>query len=251
VLLHALAVGSSLWDATRRDLEALGHHVLTPDQRGYGATPLGDAPETLDVCADDIARLLDGHGVDRAVLAGISMGGYVAMAFLRRHRHRVAGLALLSTRAEADTPEQRAERDAFAALVLTDRARPALIDAALPRMLGATTRATRPDVAARLRATITATAPEAIAWSQRAIAARPDSTPALRETHVPTLVLAGEEDELVTAAEARTLAAALPRARLLPLPGTGHLAPAENPDAVTAALADLLDTVTTAAASPP
>lgn len=80
-----------MWQAQARALRSLGHPVLTPDQRGFGTTPLGDAPPSLDVVADDLARTLDERGMDRAVLAGSSMGGYVAMAFLRRFPDRVAG----------------------------------------------------------------------------------------------------------------------------------------------------------------
>ncbi|MFI6108914.1 alpha/beta fold hydrolase [Streptomyces sp. NPDC051310] len=243
VLLHALALHSSMWDAQRRALTALGHPVIAPDQRGFGSAPLGDAPPSLDVVADDLARLLDGRGVDRAVIAGASMGGYTAMAFLARHPDRVAGLALLSARATADTPEAAAQRRKFARLVRLDEARGPLVDRSSALLVGTTTRAERPDVLRRVTADARAADPAALAWAQLAIAARPDSTGTLRTARVPAVVIAGEEDELVPHDDARHAADALPHGRLITLPKAGHLPPLETPEAVTAALRELLHAV--------
>lgn len=240
VLLHALAVPAGMWAGPRRDLAALGHRVLAPDQRGYGRIPLGPAGPSLDVLVDDLARRLDAAGVDRAALAGCSMGGYLAMAFLRRHPDRVGALALLGTRASADGPAERAERAGFARLVLDERTRPAVLAAAVPKLLGAGTRAARPDVVDRVAALVAGTAAETIAWCQRAAADRPDSTALLHAAGLPAVVVAGAEDELVSPAEAERLAAALPGAELVVVPGAGHLTPVEAPGAVTAAIAGLL-----------
>jgi pimeloyl-ACP methyl ester carboxylesterase len=247
VLLHGLATGSAMWSAQRRALVSAGHPVLTPDQRGYGTTPLGSSGPSLDVAADDLASLLDRQDVGSIVLAGASMGGYVAMAFLRRHPGRVRALALVSTKASADTAPEAAQRRAFASLVLDPASRAQVVAAAVPTLLGATTRGGRPDVVAAVRAIVSNTSPEAIAWSQRAIAARRDSFDVLRATHVPAVVVAGSEDELVSPSAARAMAAALPDAELVTVPKAGHLAPMEAPDAVTTALASVL---TRAALSP-
>lgn len=240
VLLHALATSSAMWSAQRRALVSTGHQVLTPDQRGYGTTPLGSAEPSLDVAADDLALLLDRQGIDSIVLVGASMGGYVALAFLRRHPGRVRALALVSTKASADTPAEAAQRRAFASLVLDPASRAQVVAAALPTLLGATTRGGRPEVVAAVRGIVSNTSPEAIAWSQRAIASRPDAVDVLRATHVPSVVVAGEEDELVPLSSARRLASSLPDAGLVTVPQAGHLAPMEAPGAVTAALAGVL-----------
>ncbi|MEU9446738.1 alpha/beta hydrolase [Streptomyces sp. NPDC048304] len=243
VLLHALSLHASMWQAQQQALSELGHRVIPFDQRGFGSAPLGDAPPSLDAVADDLARTLDAHGTDRAVLVGSSMGGYAAMAFLRRHASRTAGLALLSARATADTPEARAQRLQFATLVQDQETRTALVERTTPLLVGATTRARRPDVLARVLADAHAADPAALAWAQQAIAARPDSTETLRATDVPAMVIAGAEDELVTAEESRHTARLLSRGRLVTIDGAGHLPPLETPEAVTGALCDLLDEI--------
>jgi pimeloyl-ACP methyl ester carboxylesterase len=240
VLLHALSLDASMWDEPRRTLRARGHQVLAPNQRGFGAVPLGDDPPSLDILADDLARLLDEHGIGGAVVVGASMGGYVAMAFLRRHPDRVRGLALLSTRATADDPGALAQREAFATLVVDPRAGPELVDAAAAKLVGVTTRTRRPRLLDRVRAESAQADTGALAWAQRAIAARPDSLDVLRATDVPAVLMVGDEDELVSVAEAGAAAAALPRGRLVVLVGVGHLPPLEAPGRVIGELVDLV-----------
>ncbi|MFD8389123.1 alpha/beta fold hydrolase [Streptomyces sp. NPDC059680] len=247
VLLHALSLHASMWEAQERALRARGHPVLAVDQRGFGETPLGDSPPCLDVIADDLARTLDEHGMDRVVLAGSSMGGYAAMAFLRRCPDRVAGLALLSARATADEPEAAAQRLTFAELVQDPAHRPAIVERVTPLLLAHTTRADHPELLARVLADAHAADPAALAWAQRAIAARPDSTDVLSAARIPALVIAGAQDALVTPQESRYVADVLPHGRLITLPGAGHLQPLEAPEEVTHALCGLLDEIDAAA----
>ncbi|MER7462180.1 alpha/beta hydrolase [Streptomyces sp. NPDC097981] len=241
VLLHALPLDSSMWDGTARGLRALGHRVLTPDQRGFGAAaPPADRSPSLDLVADDLARELDRQGIDSVALAGCSMGGYVAMAFLRRHPHRVRALALLAARGTADTAETAGQRRRFADAVLDESARARIVAATTPSLLGATARARQPRLLERVSGLALAARPQSVAWAQRAIAARTDSTAVLRAADVPAVVVIGVEDELVSLDEACRTAAALPRGRLVALPGVGHLAPLEAPEATLEILADLL-----------
>ncbi|WHM39855.1 alpha/beta hydrolase [Streptomyces sp. BPTC-684] len=240
VLLHALSLDSSMWDAQREALERRGHLVVAPDQRGFGATPLGDEPPSLDAVADDLARELDGRGIERAVLVGVSMGGYAAMAFLRRHPGRALALALLSTRADADDQAARTAREGFAALMEDPVKGPAVIESTAPLLVGATTRAERPQVLARIRTTAAGASPASLAWAQRAIAAREDAVDVLKATDIPAVVIVGEEDELVSEADTRATVEALPRGRLVVVPGSGHLPPLETPEAVQAELDALL-----------
>jgi pimeloyl-ACP methyl ester carboxylesterase len=243
VLLHALSLHSSMWEAQERALRALGHPVLAVDQRGFGEAPLGDSPPSLDVIADDLARTLDGHGMGRVVLAGSSMGGYAAMAFLRRFPGRVAGLALLSARATADDSVAAAQRIRFAELVQDPAHRPVIVERVTPLLLADTTRADRPGLLARVLADAHAADPAALAWAQRAIAARPDSTDVLRAAEIPALVIAGAQDTLVTPRESRHVADVLPQGRLITLTRAGHLQPLEAPEEITHALCGLLDEV--------
>ncbi|MFH8798776.1 alpha/beta fold hydrolase [Streptomyces sp. NPDC017936] len=241
VLLHALPLDSSMWRAQVQGLGALGHRVLAVDQRGFGDRPSGEAAPSLDVVADDLARTLDREGLDRVVLAGCSMGGYAALAFLRRHPGRIRALALLSTRAEADTAEAAARRRAFAGAMRDPAARDRLVEATTPVLLGATSRSRNPALLGELLLAAESADPEAVARAQEAVADRRDGLDVLRTTDVPALVVAGEEDELVSLAESRAAADALPRGRLVVLPGVGHLPPLEDPATVTRLLAGLAE----------
>ncbi|MFD4376434.1 alpha/beta fold hydrolase [Streptomyces sp. NPDC058486] len=240
VLLHALPLDASMWEVTARGLRAAGHRVLSLDLPGFGAAPPAAGPPSLDAFADHVARTLDRAGVHRAALAGCSLGGYVAMAFLRRHPDRVGALALLAARAATDTPEAAGQRLLFADRILDEAARPGLVTATSPALLGATTRARRPGLLARVTESALAARPESVAWAQRAVAARPDSTATLRGAHIPAVVVHGEEDTLVSTPESRHACAALPQGRYASLPGVGHLAPLEAPETVRLLLTELV-----------
>jgi pimeloyl-ACP methyl ester carboxylesterase len=238
VLLHAFPLSSAMWLAQR---EALAEtcRVITPDQRGFGGSELGDDAPSLDACADDVARLLDRLELDQVVLGGLSMGGYVAMAFLRRHADRAAALLLADTKASADPEPARANRERIAQAVLEDDST-VLVDDVLPSLLGATTVASRPIVSGRVRGLVQAAPGPAVAWAQRAMAARPDSFDTLRAFDRPALVVVGDEDQLSPVADAQAMADALPQARLAVLPEAGHLTAVETPEAFNAEVAGFL-----------
>ena len=235
VLLHAFPLDARMWDGLR---PALGDAVITPDLPGFGTAPPAAAPD-LDEAASAVLATLDGLGVERAVVGGCSMGGYVAMALLRRAPARVAGLILVNTKASADTDAAREKRYATAAKAEAEGIG-GLADDMLTTLLGTTTIATRPAVEARLRALIGEQSPAAVAWAQRAMAARPDSFAALRGADVPALVLRGAEDALIPGEEADAMVAALPHADYVEVAGAGHLAPLELPDEVAATVAGWL-----------
>jgi pimeloyl-ACP methyl ester carboxylesterase len=235
VLLHAFPFDSRMFDSVRADLSAAAT-MLTPDLRGFGSgPPLGDATPDLALLADDVVDAMDAAGMDRAVLGGVSMGGYVALALLRRHPERVKGLVLVDTRSGPD--------DA----------------AAVERRLGVAARADGGDVASGpdaiaplvaagssddIRATLAAIAdsvPAAtIAWAQRAMAGRPDSTAVLAAASVPVLIVVGEDDAVTPPAAAHEMAAAARDAELVELPEAGHLTPAEDPEGFAVVVLDWL-----------
>lgn len=238
VLLHAFPLSSAMWLAQREGLSAVCR-VVTPDQRGFGGTPLGHDEPSLDEAADDVAGLLDKLGLDRVVLGGLSMGGYVALAFWRRHRDRVAALVLADTKATADPPAVAESRERIAAAVLAGQ-ESLLVDEVLPKLVGQTTKDRRALVLGRVKAFVQGAPAYAVAWSERAMALRPDSTPDLAGIDVPTLVVVGEEDELSSPAEAEAMAGAVPGARLVRLAGAGHLSAVEVPEEFNAAVREFL-----------
>ena len=229
VLLHAFPLSSGMWQE-QRDL--LGRHcrILTPDQRGFGSSPPGADAPSLTACADDVVALLDRLGLERVVLGGLSMGGYVAMELLRRAPERVEGLVLADTKAQADTAEQREGRLRTAESAEREGTGE-LAEQMLPALLGRTSLEHRPAVAERVRALVARTPATAVAWASRAMAARPDSFEVLRATGVPALVVVGDEDVLSPVAQAQEMADALPDSRLLVVPGAGHLTALEDPEA--------------------
>jgi pimeloyl-ACP methyl ester carboxylesterase len=237
LLLHAFPLGLFMWEAQAEALAA--HRVIRFDARGFGGSDPGQGALSMEGIADDGALLLDHLGVAKAVVGGCSMGGYAALAFVRRHPQRLAGLVLQDTRAGADTEEAKTGRATLAAKVLAEGAS-AAVSAFLPKLLGETTWRERKALVDALQARILATSPQAIAAALHGLAARPDSRPTLAEVRVPTLVLVGAEDVLTPPAESEAMAAAIAGARLEVVPRAGHLANLERPDAVNAALSAFL-----------
>jgi pimeloyl-ACP methyl ester carboxylesterase len=239
VLLHAFPLSAAMWLEQRNDLADVCR-VITPDLRGFGGSQLGDDAPSLDHMADDVARLFDVLALDTAVVGGLSMGGYVAMAFARRHGDRLHGLLLADTKASADPPVARDNRHRIADALDEQGTAQVLLDDVLPPLTGATTKRERPLVVGRVRALVEAAPPAAAAWAQRAMAARPDSFETLTTVSVPALVIVGDEDELTPPTEAQAMVDALPDARLVVLPGSGHLTAVESPDEFTKAVRDLV-----------
>ena len=247
VLLHGFPLDHRMWlDVV--DLLAGDPTVLAVDLPGFGSSPSGPdvaaalgagAEPSLDVAADGVAAALRDRGVDRAVVAGLSLGGYVAMALVERHPDLVAGLGLVDTKSTADAPEAR-ERRLQVARTVTAEMR---VDAVLgmrTALLGATNRVARPDLSERIERWIRDQGPAAVAWVQEAMAARPDRTAALAGFDGPAVVVVGEEDEIAPLAEAQHMVDALADAPLVVVPGAGHMTSNESPEPVASALQSLL-----------
>ncbi|MBB5155336.1 alpha/beta fold hydrolase [Saccharopolyspora phatthalungensis] len=245
VLLHAFPVDARMWNPLRIRLEDQ-LRVITPDQRGLGESaldglsarnvgaPSGDRSVTerpsIDLAAADILDLLDQLELPQVVLGGCSMGGYVAMAVLRAAPERVAGLLLVDTKAAGDNDEQRTNRLNVADRAEREGTNDWLAENMLPNLLGRTSHEQRPEVVAGVRELIDAQPAVGVAWAQRAMAGRPDSTETLLSYLGPALVVVGEEDTITPPENARELAAALPEGELVTLAGVGHLPSIEDPD---------------------
>ncbi|GAA4218731.1 alpha/beta fold hydrolase [Streptosporangium album] len=247
VLLHAFPLSSAMWLAQRESLGAVCK-VITPDLRGFGGSVLAEDEPSLDVMADDVVRLLDHEGVDRAVVGGLSMGGYVTMALCRRHPDRVLGVILADTKASADPEAARASRERIAVAVL-DGGTSILVEEVLPTLVGTTTVQRRAMVFGRVRGLVQSAPPKAVAWAQRAMAGRPDSFDTLRGLKVPALVIVGEEDGLTPLADAETMVEAVPDGRLTVIGKAGHLSAVEQPEAFNRAVAGFIAEL--AGGSPP
>lgn len=249
VLLHGFPLDHRMWDDVV-DLLPGERPVLGVELPGFGASPRGEdvaaslgtgrAP-TLETSASGVVEALRAHGVERAVVAGLSMGGYVAMAVLEAAPELVAGLGLIDTKSTADTDEARENRLRVAAEV----ERTHRVDEVLgmrTALLGTSSRDARPDLVARLESWIRDQGPGAIGWAQRAMAARPDRTHVLRSFAGPSVVVVGAEDAVTPLAEAEAMVAALSTAgqsELVVVPRAGHMTTIERPAPVASALSTL------------
>ena len=242
VLLHAFPLHSGMWQP-QFDALAGRFRLVAPDLKGFGGSDAPDDPArySMEGYADDLAGLLDQLGVDRVVLCGLSLGGYVAFAFLRRHRDRVAALVLADTRAEADTPEVRERRDNQLRQLAEEGTAP-VIEAQLSALLSDHTRQHRPDVVEQARQLMDNPA-AGFAGALEAMKRRPDVTEELAAIDVPTLVVVGEDDQLSPVEVAESMAARIPQSRVAVVPDAGHLSSLESPEVFNDALATFLDDV--------
>jgi pimeloyl-ACP methyl ester carboxylesterase len=238
ILLHAFPLNARMWEG-QLALAETGWRVIAPHRRGCDGG-IGDPPATsVDDYAGDVIDLLDTLHVPQAVVGGLSMGGYVAFALLRLAARYVQGLILADTRSQADTPEGIAGRTRLLQLV-QDKGPAAVAEEMIPKLLGATTLATRPAVVERVRSLALASSTEAIAGAIRALMTRPDSTPLLATIHVPTLIVVGEEDTLTPPAASEEMHRAIAGSELVRIPQAGHLSNLEQPALFDAALAAFL-----------
>lgn len=227
VLLHGFPHDRTLWAPQLAAVPA-GVRAIAPDLPGFGeSAPLATA--SLDAWADGIVALLDQLRVDRAIIGGLSMGGYLAFALWRRHAARIRGLVLADTRAGADSDEARANRRGMQALARAEGAG-AVAERMITGMVGRTTRASRPEVVATLDAMMRRASVPAITDALEAMLSRDDSSATLETIRVPTLVLCGEEDVLTPVAESQRMHTAIPGSTLGILPGAGHASNIEAPE---------------------
>jgi pimeloyl-ACP methyl ester carboxylesterase len=233
VLLHPFPFDHRFWDDFVVRLGGAAR-VLAPDLRGFGGSELGLGFSLADL-ADDVAALLDHRGVDRAIPVGVSMGGYVALAFAARHAARLAGLVLVDTKSGPDAPETRAARGEAIKLVERDGVA-AFVERQLPKLVGPAAGDGVRESVRRLAAQPAA----AVVSALKALRDRPDRRSELGAIACPALVVVGGDDAITPPAEARLMADGIPRARLVEIAGAGHLPPLETPDAFADAIRGFL-----------
>lgn len=230
LLLHGFPQDSTLWQGTAAALADVAD-VITPDLRGFGEDrrPL-PAVLTMEAYAEDIREELDARGVERVVLGGLSMGGYVALAFAERWPERLDGLLLCNTKATADTPKGRAAREETARNAF-DKGVAVIARGMVPKLLSADTRAERPELAATVEALMARQRPEAVAAAARGMALRPDRSALLPTLRVPTLICTGDRDELMPLPTSEAMHLAIPGSALAVFPRVSHLSNLEAPEA--------------------
>lgn len=238
VLLHGFPVDRRMWDDVVGSL-AVGIPVIAPDLPGLGDAPVPDGEPSLDRSADEVAALVESQGHERVVVAGLSMGGYVALALAERHPGLVAGLALVDTKSTADDDAARATRERVAGEVESaGSVEPVL--GMVGSLLSDDSVRERPGLPEEITGWITEQTPAGVAWSQRAMAARPDRSAVLAAFDGPVVVVVGEDDTVTPLSAAEHMTGTARDAELVTIPGAGHLSAVETPGAVAEALDELL-----------
>lgn len=227
IFLHAFPLSQRMWDDQVAAFSGT-HRVITFDWRGFGESSLPESSSDMSSFAEDLAGLMDCLRIDRAVICGLSMGGYAALSFLRTYAHRVEALILADTRATADTEEGRRNRLTMAALV-REEGPGAIVNQMISRLLGAKSIDNNPGVVSRVRAMIEKNCSDGIARALVGMAVRPDSTSLLSQLRCPTLVIVGEDDLLTPPSDAEAMATLIPGAKLAVIKGVGHLPNIEWP----------------------
>jgi len=221
-------------------LAANGWRILVPELRGFGAGA-GDPPTTsIDDYAGDTIDLLDGLHIETAVICGLSMGGYAALAMFRHAPRYFHAMVLADTKSQGDSAEAVAGRKGMQQLV-REKGQAAVADALLPKLVGDTTRRERPDVIEDLRQQITGNSVESIVGALDALMTRPDSTPTLGTIHCPVQILVGDEDAITPPALSEQMHKDIPGSELAIIKGAGHMSNMEQPRLFNDALARFLE----------
>lgn len=240
VFIHGFPFDRTMW---RHQLAGLSRWKrIALDLRGAGASSAPADGYSVARYANDVVQVLDTLGIDRAVVCGLSLGGYILFDLLRRHARRIRAAVFCNTKATADPPEAKRGRDEMAGLAEREGIR-AVAEKLLPQVLAPATVAAQPDVVTHVRAMIGRTPLLGLVGALRALRDRPDSTAMLGSIGVPVLAVAGEDDQIAPVEIMRAMSAAIPGAQFAVIPAAGHLAPLEQPLATSRVVADFLDTV--------
>jgi 3-oxoadipate enol-lactonase len=241
VLIHGYPFNRSLWN---EQVEALSgnYRVVTPDLRGFGESDASEGPATMNRMAQDVAKLMDQLGIDRAVIGGLSMGGYVALAFVKQFPSRVKALVLADTRPQADTEEGKQTRVQQAEKALAEGVA-GIADAMLPKLLTPETVSKRPEVVKRVRDMMLKTKPQGAASALLGMAEREDQSEFISTIDVPTMIVVGREDAITPLADSELMHAKIQHSRLVVLDNAGHVSNLEQTEQFNDALMTFLESV--------
>lgn len=239
VLLHGYPFNRSLWrdqvTVLRQD-----HRVIVPDLRGHGESAIVPGPSTMELMASDVAGLLHTLNIAQATIGGLSMGGYVALAFYRLFPLQVRSLILSATRAQGDNDEAKRNRKAQATKARQEGME-GIADTLLPKMLTAETVTRRPEIVKHLRGMMASTNPEGAGAALEGMAIRQDQTSFLSQIVAPTLIMVGSEDAITPPADAELMHSKIAGSRLEIIKGVGHVLNLEKPEAFNATVASFLN----------
>ncbi len=232
LLLHGYPLDHSIWEPLVQQLETRADLIL-PDLRGFGRSGISNGKYSIEEMAADVGALLDHLKIEKAIIAGHSMGGYIALAFAKALPERTTGLGLISSQAASDTPERRAGR--YQTLEQVKAQGVSVVADAMTQKL-----TPNPELHSKIDAIIRAQKPEGVMGALRALAERPDFTPDLPRFQLPVAIIHGLEDALIPVERAREVYRTLPEGYMVELNGVGHMPMMEAPRSTAEALESLL-----------
>jgi pimeloyl-ACP methyl ester carboxylesterase len=242
VLIHAFPLHGGMWEPQRHALDG-AIDIYAPDLPGFGTAPgLDDQIFTMRLAARFVQRELESRGISRCIIAGLSMGGYIAFECWKLFPEMIAGLLLADTRATADTAEGRMGR--FAGMDrISSGDFSGFAEDLLKKLVAPSTHESRPELMDAIRKTMHSSPPESAVSALLGLAGRADSTPLLPTINVPTALVFGAEDAITPLSDGQSMLSQIPGATLTEIPGAGHLSNLERPEEFNAALRELIERV--------
>jgi pimeloyl-ACP methyl ester carboxylesterase len=237
VLLHGFPFHSGLWQPQVHNLSS-SYRVITPDLRGFGQSEVTQGTYEMALMAQDVLKLLDDLGIERAAIMGHSMGGYVALALWRLAPERFSALGLIASHAWADSPAQRQAREQLIDAIM-ERGAVAVIETMLPRLFAPNPSTDEP-IQAQARDMMRSASTTSLINALRGMLQRPDSSDLLPQITVPTLILCGDSDAIVPPERAEAMARLVPNAMLITIENAAHMPMLEQPQATALAIRTFL-----------
>ncbi len=239
VFIHGFPLNKNIW---RSQMEGLSDklRVITLDLRGFGESQATNDEYSMDLFAFDIANFFDHLNIIAPVLVGLSMGGYIALAFCQKYAKWLSGLCLVSTRATPDTEEGKANRDKLASIA-KDQGIEALVNLLISKMVSPTTLKNKPELLQELKTIMLNSSLEGVIGSLQAMKNRPDYSSILPYLNLPTLIIHGKDDVLASVAESEKMAQMIPESRLEVISDAGHMVNMEQPESFNSILSDFIN----------
>ena len=242
VFIHGFPFSHRMWDAQVAALSP-AYRTIAYDLRGLGESSLGDGQYSVEGHVEDLIAVLDHCGIQKAVITGLSLGGYITLRALESHPERFLAAILCDTRSEADGNEAKINR-ARAVSAVKSRGSSWFADDFVHKVFAESSFTKIPEAVEQIRTTIARTPPLAIAGTLLALAARTDTTASLSSITVPTLILVGEHDVTTPPDASRSMHAKIPGSELHIIPDAAHMSAVENPAEVNRRILEFLHRLT-------
>jgi 3-oxoadipate enol-lactonase len=227
VFIHGFPFSHEMWNL---QMHALPQNVraIAYDVRGHGLSDVGDGQYTIELFVDDLIGLLDHLGISKAILCGLSMGGYIALRAMERFPQRIAGLILCDTKSEADTDIAKINRSATLSLIKRSGVQ-SFTDDFLKRIFWNNTFENNPQAIQFIRNIIEANSPLGICGTLLALASRTDTTALLPSINIPTCIIVGEQDTLTPPSTSQKMHELISDSEYHIIPKAAHMSNIENP----------------------